>query len=86
MKGRRRPMKRTRHHDPVESFLEESLKSGQYAPFYCNDHGQHFLLPGGRPACPVCGELCFTPDEWAYRNSTRKRRERRIQLLRNHLE
>lgn len=88
MKGRRRKMNRTRNiPDPVERFMEEALKSGQFAPFYCAEHGKHFMLPGGvRPACPVCGVDCFTPEEWSHQNSPRLRRERRIQLLRNHLE
>lgn len=73
--------------DPVERFMEEALKNnGQFAPYYCADHGKHFMLPGIRPECPVCGSACFTPEEWEYQNSPRIRRVRRIQLLRNHLE
>lgn len=73
--------------DPVERFMEEALKNnGQFQPFYCSDHGKHFMLPGIRPPCPVCGAPCFTPEEWEYSNSARIRRTRRLQLLRNHLE
>lgn len=86
MKGRRRHRQRTRERDPVQSFLDETLTNSNYALYYCNEHGKQFMLPAVRPACPVCGEFCFTPEEFTYRQSLRKRRERRIQLLRNHLE
>lgn len=85
-------MKRRRHQggkrkpDPVEAVVEEALKSGKYVPFYCAKHGQHYFLPGFRPDCPECGAACFNEDEWQYRGSARNRRERRVQLLRNHLE
>lgn len=86
MKGRRKKVNKTRKADPVEAFIEASLTAGQYALFYCAEHGKHFMLPGKRPQCPVCDAPCFTEDEWLYRNSTRRIRERRIQMLRNNLE
>lgn len=85
MKGRRRHRQRQRI-DPVEAVLEEALSSGYYEPFYCTEHGKHFFLPGVRAECPICQKPCFTPMEWEYRNTPRQRRERRVQMLRNHLE
>lgn len=66
--------------------MEEALTAGIYAPYYCAEHGKHFLVPGKRPNCPVCDVPCFTPMEWQYRTNPRIQRERRVQLLRNHLE
>lgn len=88
MTNRRRYRERKRKVDPAQEILDNALRVGEYVPFYCGKHGKFLLLPGVRGICPVCEQPCFTPEEWQHKRqqSLRDERQRRIQLLRNHLE
>lgn len=88
MKGRRGLPRKRKRVDPVQQFMDDALRSGEYNPFYCGTHGKFLFLPGTRGTCPVCDQPCFTPEEWQYRQeqSSREARVRRVQMLRNHLE
>lgn len=72
----------------MQQFMDDALREGEYSPFHCAKHGKFLRLPGARALCPVCEQPCFTPEEWQYQqqDSNRVWRERRVQMLRNHLE
>lgn len=83
---KRKSQKKRKQLDPVEQFMESAISTGNYRPFHCTSHGKFFFMPDVRPECPNCGELCFTPEEWAYRDSARQRRLMKVSMLRNNLE